>query len=56
MRHAGNLEDGLRRYLQTDVRIQLSGEAKGRVEVSFYSNDDLDRILDLILREHRRDY
>lgn len=51
-----SLEDGLRRYLQTDVRIQLSGEAKGRVEVSFYSNDDLDRILDLILREHRRDY
>jgi ParB family transcriptional regulator, chromosome partitioning protein len=51
-----SLEDSLRRYLQTDVRIQLSGEAKGRVEVSFYSNDDLDRILELILREHRRDY
>jgi ParB family transcriptional regulator, chromosome partitioning protein len=51
-----SLEDSLRRYLQTDVRIQLAGEAKGRVEVSFYSNDDLDRILDLILREHRRDY
>lgn len=51
-----SLEDSLRRYLQTDVRIQLSGETKGRVEVSFYSNDDLDRILDLILREHRRDY
>jgi len=51
-----SLEDSLRRYLQTDVRIQLAGEAKGRVEVSFYSNDDLDRILELILREHRRDY
>ncbi|HXD49757.1 MAG TPA: ParB/RepB/Spo0J family partition protein [Gemmatimonadaceae bacterium] len=51
-----SLEDSLRRYLQTDVRIQLSGEMRGRVEVSFYSNDDLDRILELILREHRRDY
>jgi ParB family chromosome partitioning protein len=51
-----SLEDSLRRYLQTDVRVQLSGEAKGRIEIAFYSNDDLDRLLELILREHRNDF
>ncbi|HEY4217773.1 MAG TPA: ParB/RepB/Spo0J family partition protein [Gemmatimonadaceae bacterium] len=52
------IEDDLRRYLQTDVRMQMSesGEAKGKLEISFYSNDDLDRVLDLILRESRRDF
>jgi ParB family chromosome partitioning protein len=51
-----SVEDKLRRYLQTDVRIQLSGDAKGKIELSFYSNDDLDRLLDLILRDQRRDF
>lgn len=50
------LEDDLRRYLQTDVRVQLTGESKGRIEVAFYSNDDLDRVLDLILGEARKDF
>lgn len=50
------IEDDLRRYLQTDVRIQLSGPEKGRIEVAFYSNDDLDRVLELILRESRADF
>lgn len=50
------IEDDLRRYLQTDVKIQLSGEAKGRVELNFYSHDDLDRLLELILRDYRRDF
>jgi ParB family chromosome partitioning protein len=47
------IEDDLRRYLQTDVRLQLNGETKGKIEVAFYSNEDLDRILDLVLRERR---
>jgi len=53
---ARRVEDDLRRYLQTDVKLHLSGEHKGSIEVSFYSNDDLDRVLDLILRENRRDF
>jgi ParB family chromosome partitioning protein len=53
---AKRIEDDLRRYFQTDVRLQLSGAAKGKIELSFYSHDDLDRILDLILREGRRDF
>ncbi len=50
------IQDDLRRYLQTDVHVHLSGESKGKIEISFYSADDLDRMLDLILREQRRDF
>lgn len=47
------LEDELRRRLQTDVNIRLSGPEKGTVEVAFYSADDLERVLDVILGPHR---
>lgn len=50
------IEDDLRKYFQTDVKLHLSGEARGTVELSFYSNDDLERILELILGENRRDF
>jgi ParB family transcriptional regulator, chromosome partitioning protein len=50
------IEDDLRRYLQTDVRLHLSGDSRGKVEIEFYSADDLDRILELILRERRNDF
>ncbi len=45
------IEDELRRYLQTDVRLKLGGASKGTIEVTFYSNDDLDRLMSLILRD-----
>jgi ParB family transcriptional regulator, chromosome partitioning protein len=45
------IEDDLRRYLQTDVRVRLSGPTKGTLELAFYSNDDLVRLIELILRE-----
>jgi ParB family chromosome partitioning protein len=50
------IEDQLRTYLQTDVRLRLSDQERGVIELTFYSNDDLDRVLDLILRESRRDF
>ncbi len=50
------IEDDLRRYLQTDVKLHVSADSKGTIEVSFYSNEDLDRMLDLILRDSRRDF
>lgn len=50
------IEDDLRRYLQTDVTLRVTGDAKGRIEVDFYSEEDLERVLDLILREARRDF
>jgi len=53
---ARQIEDQLRRYLQTDVHLLSTHEGKGMVRISFYSNDDLDRLLDLILREKRDIY
>jgi ParB family chromosome partitioning protein len=53
---ARRIEDDLRKFFQTDVKLHLTGEARGTIELSFYSNDDLERILDLILRDNRRDY
>jgi ParB family transcriptional regulator, chromosome partitioning protein len=50
------IEDDLRRYLQTDVHLHVGAGDKGKLELVFYSNDDLDRILDLILRGSRRDF
>jgi ParB family transcriptional regulator, chromosome partitioning protein len=47
------LEDELRRRLQTDVRIRLSAPERGTVEVAFYSADDLERVLDLVLGPDR---
>jgi ParB family chromosome partitioning protein len=46
---ARRIEDELRRYLQTDVHIKLSGESKGTLSIAFYSADDLDRILELVV-------
>jgi ParB family transcriptional regulator, chromosome partitioning protein len=43
-------ETKLRRALGTQVRIvQLRGEGQGKVEISFFSNQDLDRIYNLLL-------
>jgi len=50
------IEDDLRRYLQTDVKASVFADSKGSLEIAFYSNDDLERILELILRENRKDF
>jgi ParB family transcriptional regulator, chromosome partitioning protein len=42
-----DLEDRLRSRLATHVTIH-HGEKKGRIEIQYYSNDDLDRILVLL--------
>ena len=47
------MEDELRRRLQTDVQIRLSGPERGSIEVAFYSADDLERVLDIVLGAHR---
>jgi len=46
---AARIEEELRRHLQTDVRIHLAAKDKGEVRIGFYSADDLERILDLVL-------
>lgn len=47
--HAKRIEDKLRRYLQTDVRLSLTARDRGQVSILFYSNDDLERVLELML-------
>jgi hypothetical protein len=42
------VEDALRRHLKTDVYVTRRGKG-GRIGVSYYSNDDLARVLEVIL-------
>ncbi len=42
------VEQRLRRRLQTDVAIQLKGTDRGNVIITFYSADDLERVLALM--------
>lgn len=50
IRRAG---EELRRLLQTDVSISQRDSGRGAIEIVFYSADDLDRLLDLILGSRR---
>jgi ParB family chromosome partitioning protein len=50
------IEDQLRRHLQTDVHLALTGKEKGVLRIGFYSSDDLERLLDLILGATRSDF
>jgi ParB family chromosome partitioning protein len=43
------IEDQLRRYMQTDVHLVLAEKARGEIRIQFYSSEDLERILELIL-------
>lgn len=53
---ARQLEDELRHYLQTDVQIELRGESNGALRISFYSADDLERVMALIIPQRRADF
>ncbi|MBW2059152.1 MAG: ParB/RepB/Spo0J family partition protein [Deltaproteobacteria bacterium] len=44
------LQEELRRFLSTQVRISGSGR-RGKIEIEFYSQDELQRLVDLILGE-----
>jgi ParB family chromosome partitioning protein len=50
------IEEQLRKRLQTDVSLQALGGERGVVRISFYSPDDLERILDLVLGQARSDF
>ncbi len=49
--HIRRVEDVLRTRLGTDVFVAMRGKGSGRVTINFYSNDDLARILGLVLGE-----
>jgi ParB family chromosome partitioning protein len=48
------LQDELRRHLQTDVTIAVDEHERGKIEIAFYSSDDLERVLDLVLVSRER--
>lgn len=43
------VEDALRKRLGTDVRVTQKRKGRGLVTISYYSNDDLARLLELVL-------
>lgn len=43
------IEDTLRKRLGTDVRITAKRRGRGLITISYYSNDDLSRLLELML-------
>lgn len=47
------IEDDLRRHLQTDVKIAVDDDEQGIIRISFYSSEDLERVLDLVLGPKR---
>jgi len=49
------LTDRLRRRLQTDVAVDIDEKDRGHLRVSFYSADDLNRLVELIIGHTRED-
>ncbi|HET6680336.1 MAG TPA: ParB/RepB/Spo0J family partition protein [Gemmatimonadaceae bacterium] len=43
------LTDALRRRLQTDIRLDSDNASRGELRIAFYSADDLNRIIELVL-------
>jgi ParB family transcriptional regulator, chromosome partitioning protein len=43
-----HMQDTLRRQLQTDVHIEMNAQQKGCIRISFYSADDLTRVLEIL--------
>ena len=52
---ARRVEDALRKHFGTDVRVTTRRRGRGFLTVSYYSNDDLARLLELILAGRSRD-
>jgi ParB family transcriptional regulator, chromosome partitioning protein len=50
------VEEQLRRRLQTDVSVQSSGKGRGTVRINFYSHDDLERVLEIVLGKTLSDF
>jgi len=50
------IEEQLRRRLQTDVAVQNLGNERGVLRISFFSHDDLERVLDIVLGDTRSDF
>lgn len=47
-----DIEEKLKQKLSTKVVISSKGEGTGKIEIEFYSHEDLDRILDMIGKQN----
>lgn len=47
------VEEQLRHHLQTDISVTVSRDYRGTIGISFYSADDLERLLDIIIGTRR---
>lgn len=47
------IEEQLRRRLQTDAKVHLGAKNAGELRIPFYSADDLERVLDIVLGASR---
>ena len=45
---AKNIEENMKNYLGTKVQIVTKSKEKGKIVIEYFSNDDLDRIMDII--------
>ena len=50
------IEAQLRKRLQTDVHVQQLGSDRGVVRITYYSADDLERVLELVLGKKPSDF
>jgi ParB family chromosome partitioning protein len=48
-----SIENALRRKLQTDVSLQVTADGKGSLRIQFYGQEDLERLIDLVMPEYR---
>lgn len=46
---AAAIEDAFRKRLQTDVHLVADAEGKGHLKIQFYSHDDLERVMDIVI-------
>jgi len=51
---ARHIEEQLRRKFQTDVKLTLTGAEQGTISLTFYNNEDLSRLLDLLVGSAER--
>ena len=44
----------MKQILGTKVSINAKDENKGKIEIEYYNKEDLDRLIDMILKQNRR--
>jgi ParB family chromosome partitioning protein len=47
------IENAFRKRLQTDVQLSATADGKGSLKIQFYSHEDLERLMDIIIPDFR---